>query len=570
MKQFFLFIFIFVLTKICAFGQIDLRFVVGQQDTVNVAHHLFRGMTLPSSHLTVNGVAFPVYRTGAFAAEVRLAEGSNTVKFVVRKGNEETTRDLVIFYAPRPPQRATSRFEIESIDLIPNVSMVSPGDVLRVRVKTLPAVYVSWLGGKALEELPITETAGIAGIYQALYIVKENDTLFNAPVTISVNDGRGQIERTIRQITVLDPSKPLYVRTKTNSYLNYGLGQDRLGGSKIGYIQAGINLRVVGKVGALYKVQLSKRRTAWIPENEVEVPRNEVFFRPDALTSSWSVFGDENFDYVRIGVSDRLPYSSFQEINPNRIVVDIYGVATNTAWITQLFTTKTINNVDYQQIEDDILRIYIDLNTKRHWGYSVYYEGNQMVIRLRHQPTLRLKGLRIALDAGHGGSSTGAVGTTGMQEKVLNLELVMMLKRELEKQGAHVILTRTDDTDVGMRRRLDFLQEQMPDILVSVHNNAGGNPLTTTGVSTYYRHIGYHDLSAAILRRMLQLDVKNFGNVGSFNFALSSPTEYPNVLIEGLFMSTPEDEAKLADDKFKAKLVKKIVAGLKDYLKDSR
>ena len=135
-----------------------------------------------------------------------------------------------------------------------------------------------------------------------------------------------------------------------------------------------------------------------------------------------------------------------------------------------------------------------------------------------------------------------------------------------KKQGAYVMRTRTDDSDITMQQRMTYLNNEKPDLLVSIHNNAGGNPITTKGTSTYYRYIGYRTLSTAILNKLLELGINNFGNIGSFNFALNAPTEYPNVLVEGLFMSTPEDEAKLADKNFKTKFVKKIVEGLKDFL----
>jgi len=57
-------------------------------------------------------------------------------------------------------------------------------------------------------------------------------------------------------------------------------------------------------------------------------------------------------------MSDKLPYRSFQEINPNKIIVDIFGAASNSVWITQLQSVKTIANVNYEQIEDDVLRIF--------------------------------------------------------------------------------------------------------------------------------------------------------------------------------------------------------------------
>ena len=570
-KYFILFVALFFF-GMSLYAQPELRLVSGKQDTVRNAQHFFRGMTAPGSQLTVNGVSFPVFATGAFAAEVNLNEGFNKISFVVRNGGKETTSDFDMYYEPRKAPQATSRFEIEQAELIPNVSMIYSGDELRIRIKTLPGCEVDWLNGNLLEEMPVSQTNGMAGIYQGRYVVKENDSLLASPVTVTVKNREQCISKEIAAVTVIDPSKPLYVRSKgVYPYLNYGLGQDRLGGSKIGYISPGIDIKVLGKVDRMYKVQLSKRHSAWIPESEVELLAPERLFKPDALTSSWSVYGDNNYDYVKISLSDKLPYRSFQEINPVRIVVDIYGVATNTAWITQMTTVKTIANVNYEQMEDDVLRIFVDLNCKQHWGYGVYYENNQLVIRVKHQPMAkpRLKGLRIALDAGHGGEASGAVGTTGMKEKDVNLELVMMLKAELEKQGAHVILTRSDDSDISMQQRLIFLSQQKPDLLVSIHNNAGGNPITVKGTSTYYRHIGYRPLSTAILDKLLELGLENFGNVGSFNFSLNSPTEYPNVLVEGLFMSSPEDEAKLADKNFKIKFVKKIVDGLKDFLDDA-
>ena len=71
----------------------------------------------------------------------------------------------------------------------------------------------------------------------------------------------------------------------------------------------------------------------------------------------------------------------------------------------------------------------------------------------------------------------------------------------------------------------------------------------------------------SILNRLLELGVQNAGNIGSFDFALNGPTEYPNVLIEGLFLSNREDEAKLMNRRFKKKFVRKVVKGIEDFVK---
>ena len=66
---------------------------------------------------------------------------------------------------------------------------------------------------------------------------------------------------------------------------------------------------------------------------------------------------------------------------------------------------------------------------------------------------------------------------------------------------------------------------------------------------------------------MLELELAEFGNVGNFNFALNAPTEYPNCLVEVAFLSNREDEKKILDPAFHKQVAKKIVAGIKDWLK---
>ena len=87
------------------------------------------------------------------------------------------------------------------------------------------------------------------------------------------------------------------------------------------------------------------------------------------------------------------------------------------------------------------------------------------------------------------------------------------------------------------------------------------------GVSTYYKHIGSRPLTQAVLKRMLELKLNEFGNVGSFNFALNAPTDFPSVLLEIAFMSNPDDEKKIIRPGFQEDVAKKVVLGFGDWLK---
>jgi N-acetylmuramoyl-L-alanine amidase len=370
-------------------------------------------------------------------------------------------------------------------------------------------------------------------------------------------------------ITVFPKDSSVYVRTKgPMAYLNYGLGEDRLGGAKMGYLDSLILLKVTGKYKDQYRVRLTNVLSAWIPQNLTK--RDTLVKLPvQYLTTSWRVWGDERYDYISIPLTERLPYRSWQEISPSKIVVDLFGATANTNWVTQLRTAKEIKHVDYEQIADEQFRITIYLHHGQHWGYAIGYEGRRLVVRVRHQPEkLKLNSLTIAIDAGHGGTNLGAVALRSKQlEKDLNLNIALHLKRELERKGATVLMTRTTDTLFNNSDRVIYFRKLKPDLLISIHNNAAGDTTKTRGTSTYYKHLGYRPLSQAVLERLLDMGLAEYGNVGRFNFALNSPIEYPNILVEGAFMSHPADEALLLQDDFRKKMAKQIRKGVNDWLK---
>ena len=105
-------------------------------------------------------------------------------------------------------------------------------------------------------------------------------------------------------------------------------------------------------------------------------------------------------------------------------------------------------------------------------------------------------------------------------------------------------MTREKDTSLSMPERIMYLRDKNPDLLISIHLNSSGVD-SIQGVSTYYRYIGFRPLSMAILNKMKELDLKEYGNIGSFNFSLSGPTDYPNCLVEVAFLSNKEDEKKI-------------------------
>ena len=81
------------------------------------------------------------------------------------------------------------------------------------------------------------------------------------------------------------------------------------------------------------------------------------------------------------------------------------------------------------------------------------------------------------------------------------------------------------------------------------------------------KHIGFQPLTASILKRMLELKLEEFGNVGSFNFMLNQPTDFVNSLVEIAFLSNESDERKIVNPVFQDNVGKKVMAGVEDWLK---
>jgi N-acetylmuramoyl-L-alanine amidase len=92
---------------------------------------------------------------------------------------------------------------------------------------------------------------------------------------------------------------------------------------------------------------------------------------------------------------------------------------------------------------------------------------------------------KIALDAGHGGESTGTRTPDGLMEKDLTLDIAERLKRLLQDQSFQVVMTREGDRDVSLEQRGALANQAGADIFVSIHLNWIENR-RSRGVETYY------------------------------------------------------------------------------------
>ena len=186
-----------------------------------------------------------------------------------------------------------------------------------------------------------------------------------------------------------------------------------------------------------------------------------------------------------------------------------------------------------------------------------------------------LKGKKITLDAGHGGSDPGAIGASGTREKDVTLKITKKVQELLKKKGAKVSMTRTGDKDVygpnasdvqELQARVDVAEENDADAFISIHINSSTNK-NVGGFSSYYYPKTSNDarLAQAVQDRL----VKNFGlddlGIRKANFYVNKRCTMPSTLLELAFISNPKEEKLMKSNWYINKLAKSIADGIEDY-----
>ena len=97
----------------------------------------------------------------------------------------------------------------------------------------------------------------------------------------------------------------------------------------------------------------------------------------------------------------------------------------------------------------------------------------------------------IVLDAGHGGSETGAIGPLGNKESDLNQAVVSYIQQALEAVGISAIPTRTADYRVAIAARAAIVSAVKPKAVVSIHHNSSFSHLRDMpGTEIFHQAVG--------------------------------------------------------------------------------
>lgn len=173
---------------------------------------------------------------------------------------------------------------------------------------------------------------------------------------------------------------------------------------------------------------------------------------------------------------------------------------------------------------------------------------------------------KVVIDPGHGGTDYGAI-REGINEKDITLDISQRVEAILRSKGIKAVLTRTDDTFVSLEDRVEFSENEEPEIFVSVHVNSAVST-TPNGIETHW----YHDYSkplAEVIHKHFIKEISESKDRGLFKsqFYVINHTTCPAVLCEIGFLSNPEERNSMMTEARKQKTAKAIAEGIIEYLK---
>lgn len=105
----------------------------------------------------------------------------------------------------------------------------------------------------------------------------------------------------------------------------------------------------------------------------------------------------------------------------------------------------------------------------------------------------------VVLDPGHGGPDPGAIGVTGLREKVITLQVAQKVKQALEATGRYKVhLTRNEDVYVPLRKRYQLAEAAGAELFISLHADSNSDS-RLRGASIYTLSEKSSDREAAAL-----------------------------------------------------------------------
>ncbi len=569
--------------------------------TVTVPYYTLMGTADAAHPLTLNGNAVELDGNGAFAVETELKIGAN--KFVFEHKGKTTTVTVRYKYIVMKEYQPSSKASYESGAVVAvsvsaragsTVTATFNGQTITLERQVfqegepLPDGFVGFTGVfnlpsgnlEALNLGKITYSATYNGITDR---GSSGNITCKKAIIPHIAEVTAFTAETFNGSTTDDWSDP------RNNYLPRGTVDQIVGTTVVGDLKY-VNLRC----GRRVYIEKKESSSSSVKKPVVGITAGTV---PDTNSINFAEVSEgEQYTKVVVDTDWKAPF--FLDIlpqsytNPTKRNFTVSGITCEFVQIEFCYATQFTGEIAfssenplfshagiYQNAGSVTVRLYLkNAGIFRGWDADYNAAGqlefsflNPRVAQIDEDVNnpygVRLDGMTVVVDAGHGGYDPGAVGKGNVYESNANLGLAKIIKSELEKIGAAVIMTRSDDSYVSADRRVEILKNARADFCVSVHHNAAASS-KANGFEVYHFNAWTSNAAKLIEARTINAGVySKVKPTGWHVFFLSRASYCPSVLTENGYMSGNSDYAGIIDTPTNERKAKAIVEGIVDYFR---
>lgn len=252
-------------------------------------------------------------------------------------------------------------------------------------------------------------------------------------------------------------------------------------------------------------------------------------------------------------------------------------------------------------------RLIVDLGTPDHQTSQIVRTVESDVAHGTPRPVV------IAVDAGHGGDDSGAIGPNGLMEKNVTLAIAQDLAKLIDAQpGMHAVLTRKGDYFVPLKQRFQIAREHKADLFVSIHANSCPDFCDARGASVWVldthgkqseagrwlaksenasdliggvsldnkSHMlasvlldlsqgasmhAAHEVGGDVLAALGKIEPLYRNSVQGANFVVLRSPDVPSILVETTFISNRAGERRLGSSTDREQMAQAILTGVRQY-----
>ncbi|MFA6948058.1 MAG: family 10 glycosylhydrolase [Eubacteriales bacterium] len=517
---------------------------------LNYASTYIIGSSDPTVPLTFGGKAVSRTKDGYFSLYVELNKTKNVFTFVY--GGEETQYVINKGYAPSEKRYAKlDSYEITSVT--PTCGYIVDGGTALKLSATAPSgsTVTASLGGTSVTLEPTINPPSEGDYMSETYIgvmtlpdsASENEIKALGKIQFTAVRGNESDSAEGSDVRIKGEGDPSFAVEVKNDVSDLKIAVDSWYYDDYTSQAAGMRDNCVALADGYYRLRMG----GYIAEKNITEIGGWI---ANAKVSGAEVKSENGYTRLYVKCSQNVPLNGY--IEDGKFVLTMYNLKSSalpdiTLGKNPMFTAASSGAGS----KAGSARYYLTLKAlENFYGFDFSYDAGYIIVTFKEPEKLTdsaapLSGKTIVLDAGHGGSESGAPSPDPTYyEKDLNLDITLAAKKKLEALGATVVLTRSDDSTVSVMSRVNFLIANQPDLSISIHQNSMSYPSDITRirgtVALYYADAGYlltKSISWTISSSLNRLERAPTNQ----RLALVRNPRYPSTLVEVGFITCVEE-----------------------------